>query len=218
MTSTVDFRTVQLLCSRICHDLVGPVGAINTAIELMGEEGGGALDTEALKVLAKGAGEASRKLAFFRAVFGLGGGRDAPVETARMKDMANGVVATKKVSLQWDPALPGSLAGSISKILMLQVFLAADALPRGGEVGIRVQAFSDGVAVACIAEGSGAVLHPEVEVVLAGKARSEELTARAVPSYVLMLLAKENGASVEFSTPQQGQVALAVLFSKGLSG
>ena len=218
MTITVDFRTVQLLCSRMCHDLVGPVGAINTAIELMGEEGGGAMDTEALKVLAKSASEASRKLAFFRAVFGLGGDRDTSVETSQLLDLANGIVASRKISIQWDPAIPSTVSGGIGKILMLQVFLSADALPRGGSIGVRVQAFTDGIAVACIAEGNGAVLHPEVEGVLAGITPQAELTARAVPSYVLALLAAENSAAVQFSTPQPGQVALAVLFSNGLSG
>ncbi len=216
MTDKIELRTAQILCSRICHDLVGPVGAINTAIELMQDEGDEALDAEALEVLARSALEAGRKLAFFRTVFGLGA-VDAPAKTQGMIDLANGLVASGKVSLQWDPDMPPEFSSISGRILMLLIFSAIEALPRGGGVDIRLQSFSDGDAIACIAEGQGAALHEEVEKTFAGEMSESELTARTIPPYVLMLLARQTGAKIEISQPQQGQVALAVLFADGLT-
>ncbi len=213
MNNRVDLRTVQLLCSRLCHDLIGPVGAINTAIELMGDEGGHALDVEALKVMAQSAGEASRKLAFFRAVFGVGGGQETVVQLSDLMDLTNGFLVSSKVAPQWDTDIPATLPGGVGRVLMLLTFLAAEALPRGGKVEIRVQTFTDGLGVACIAKGDRAILPPEIEGVLKGGTTPDELSARGIPAYVLLLLTDENGAAAEFSVPQSGQVALAVLFS-----
>lgn len=216
MSNPIDIRTLQLLCSRLCHDLIGPVGAINTAIELMGDEGGGALDVEALKVLARSADEANRKLAFFRAVFGLGGNQKTEARLSDLRELTDGLLASGKVTANWDADIPETLPGGVGRILILLAFLAAEALPRGGEVGVRVQAFTDGLGAACIAEGDRAALHSEVEGVLKGEILPDELSARGIPAYVLLLLAEENNAKVEFSSPQAGQIALAVLFSDAL--
>lgn len=216
MNSPVDLRTMQLLCSRICHDLIGPVSAVTTAVELMGDEEGGALDAEAFKVLARSAEEAGRKVTFFRAVFGLAGDREAPVQVDHLMDLTNGVLASGKVTVEWDTDIPAMLPGGVGKILMLLIFLAAETLPRGGKVGIRVQMFSDGLGVACTAGGDGATLRPEIEGVLADEIPLGELSARGIPAYVLLLLAEENGAKVEFSTSQPGQVTLAALLSDSM--
>ncbi len=217
MNNPVDLRTMQLLCSRICHDLIGPVSAVNTAVELMGDEEDGSLDTEALKVLARSAEEAGRKLTFFRAVFGQAGSRETPVQVGNLIELTNGVLASGKVTVQWDSEIPAMLPGGVGKVLMLLVFLAAETLPKGGNVGVRVQAFSDGLGVACTAEGDGATLRPEIGGVLSGGTPSDEVSARGIPAYVLMLLAEENDAKVEFSSSQPGQVTLAALLSSGLS-
>lgn len=217
MTSKINLRTAQLLCSRICHDLVGPIGAVNTAIELMQDEGDDIMDVEAFKVLARSALEANRKLAFFRTVFGLGASYDSTIKTSGLIDLANGLVAAGKVDLLWDQGMPSDIPSISSKILMLQIFLAIEALPRGGAVHIRMQSFSDGDAIACIAEGEGAGFQTEVGNVLDGAMSENELTPRTIPSYVLTLLAEEAGATIELSQSQDGQIALAVLFSNGLS-
>lgn len=218
MDSDLDLRTLQLLCSRICHDLVGPIGAVNTAIELMEDEDGGALDAEALAVLARSAQEASRKLTFFRAVFGLSGGQETAIQADQLKELTDGILASGKVSAVWEADFPGSLPGAAGKMLMLLVFLASETLPRGGEVNVRAQAFSDGLAVACTAHGEGAALRPEVEAVLAESADSDELSARGVPARILGILVRENDARIEFSTAEDDQVTLAVLFSAGEAG
>jgi len=215
MNNRVDLRTVQLLCSRLCHDLIGPVGAINTAIELMGDEDAHSLDVEALKVMAKSASEASRKLVFFRAVFGVGGSQETVVQLSDLMDLTDEFLVSRKVAAQWDTDIPRTLPGDVGRVLMLLTFLAAEALPRGGKVEIRVQTFNNGLGVACIAEGDGAILPPEIEGVLKGGTTSDKLSVRGIPAYVLLLLTDENGATVEFSLPQSGQVALAVLFSDG---
>lgn len=218
MTDQIDLRTLQLLCSRICHDLVGPIGAVNTAIELMGDDDDGALDAEAMAVLARSAQEANRKLTFFRAVFGLSGGQETDMQSDQLQSLSEGLLMSSKVSLRWAPDFPTSLPGSAGKILMLLVFLSAEALSRGGRIDIRAQEFSDGLAVACVAEGDGADLKPEIQSVLADDWSSDQLSARAVPARILAILARENTARIEFSNAEAGQVTLAVLFSNASTG
>lgn len=213
MDNDLDLRTLQLLCSRICHDLVGPIGAVNTAIELMEDEDGGALDAEALAVLARSAQEASRKLTFFRAVFGLSGGQETAIQADQLKSLTDGVLASGKVSAVWASDFPAALPGTAGKMLMLLVFLASETLPRGGEIEVRAQSFSDGLAVACTARGEGVALREEVDAVLSDKMPSDQLSARGVPARILTILARENGARIEFTADEEGQVTLAVLLS-----
>ncbi|MBE0532481.1 MAG: hypothetical protein IH626_16775, partial [Rhodospirillales bacterium] len=81
----IDLRVAQLLCSRVCHDLIGPVGAVASGIELMGEDGSMAEDAMAL--IVKSSAQASRRLAFFRTAFGLGGAT-GPRAVAEARDLA----------------------------------------------------------------------------------------------------------------------------------
>jgi len=78
----VDVRVAQLLCSRLCHDLVSPIGAVNAGLELLEEAADD--DGRALGLITTSAAEAARRLAFYRVAFGLGVGAQgaAPMQAA----------------------------------------------------------------------------------------------------------------------------------------
>lgn len=217
MDTDTDLRTLQMLCSRICHDLIGPIGAVNTAIELMTDEDD-VLDAEALAMLARSAQEANRKLMFFRAVFGLSGGQETTIQADQLKELTDGILASGKVKAKWDAGFPATLPGGAGKMLMLLMFLAAEALPRGGEIAVRAQTFSDGLGIACVAEGTGVSLKSEITSILDGTSTIDQLSARGIPARILTILAREYDARIEYTSAENGQVTMAVLWSGDVSG
>ena len=98
-TVQVDLQVVQLLCSRLCHDLAGPAGAVHNGVELLEELGGE--DGAALGLVATSVEQLNGRLGFYRLAFGLGGagGRKPVLDEAR--DMARAFLSGGRTSLDW---------------------------------------------------------------------------------------------------------------------
>ena len=127
MTVSIDLRVLHLLCSRLCHDLVGPVGAINNGVELVREFGAGN-DEEAMDLVASSASQAAERLKFFRVAYGMAAGTARTVRDAG--GLTDAIIETGRMTLDW-PADEGIAAtelneGSI-KLLLNMVLLAAEA-------------------------------------------------------------------------------------------
>ena len=110
----MDLRVAQLLSSRLCHDLVGPIGAVNTGLELLQE--GFDDDEKALGLVADSAGEASRRLTFFRGAFGFGAGDKGEATLNEARKLALGLLASGKVALDWPEDADASLQASAVKV------------------------------------------------------------------------------------------------------
>ena len=96
-----DLRIAELLCSRLCHDLVSPIGAVNNGVELM-EEFGGASD-EAMALIGASGKQAARRLQYYRIAFGLAGSQIAQ-SLDDTKAVVTGFLEGGKVAADWDPA------------------------------------------------------------------------------------------------------------------
>ncbi len=191
-----DLQVIQLVCSRLCHDLVGPVGAVNAAVELM-EEFGTGMDDDASALLSRSAGEARRKLSFFRAAFGFGGGDAATQAMDELRSLTEGMLVGGKVSVRWSGAPPPSLPTNVAKLAMLMVLIGTESLPRGGEVTVHIHPLQEGLGVACVAEGPGAALNEATSIALGGACTAETLSARNVHAYYACMLAAHCGTQVE---------------------
>lgn len=203
-------KLANLMCSRLCHDLISPVGAVNSAIELLEDESGSA-DAEVLTLMSRSASESAAKLAFFRTAFGDGGGASAELSCNRLKILSEGIVPPGKITLHWESGGVDSVRNHAAKLILMFVSLALDALSRGGEITLRIQAMDDGLGVACIAEGPGAGLRDTVADSLSGDgAGVAELSAREITAYYTYLLAMSVGTAVETSS-NEGTVTFAVL-------
>ena len=106
MDLKIDIRVAELLASRLCHDLVGPVGAVNNGIELMQDETFGMAD-DALTLAAKSADQASNLLQFFRLAYGMAGHRQG-ADLGPIRELVSGYLSHSKAELDWaaDPARP----------------------------------------------------------------------------------------------------------------
>ncbi|MAF95761.1 MAG: hypothetical protein CMM60_08420 [Rhodospirillaceae bacterium] len=206
----VDLRVAQLLSSRLCHDLVGPIGAVNTGLELLQE--GFDDDGKALGLVADSAGVASRRLSFFRFAFGLGGGDKGKSTLSQARDLAVGFLSGGKVGLDWPGDTDAPLQAPAVKVILNMVLMASESLPRGGAVGIDFAVLDEGLGVAVTATGDDARLREDLRSALAEGAVAEDLTARNVHGYFAQCLARDSGALIEHSRGSDGEIRFAVLF------
>jgi histidine phosphotransferase ChpT len=181
MKTDLDIRVVELLCSRLCHELVSPVGAINNGVELI-EEMGADMADEAIGLIAHSADQASRRLRLLRLAYGApGGGNSGLAEAAQA---AEGYFAGGKIKLEWPPGRleqAGQLQPGTGKVLLNLVILAEEALAYGGRIAVEPD--SDGnPRVSAIGRNAG--LKGEAAQALTGNVAIESLTPRTVHAYV----------------------------------
>ena len=215
----VDLRVAQLLSSRLCHDLVGPIGAVNTGLELFQE--GFDDDEKALGLVADSAGEASRRLTFFRGAFGFGAGDKGEATLNEARILAVGLLASGKVALDWPEDADASLQTSAVKVILNMVLMASESLPRGGNIGISFGDLDEGLGVGVTASGEGAGLRDDLRDALTeGENGTGEdaggtgaaLSARNVHGFLAQCLAREMGGLIEYSKGSDGEIRFAVLF------
>lgn len=199
-------KLAQLMCSRLCHDLVGPMGGVSAGLELLAESGEGgasAAAREALDLLNMSAGQAARRISFFRLAFGVGGGAASMVPMQELQSAAAGFLSDASVDLDWDsgdPGMPdfvGSLPGNAAKLLLAMALLASGALPRGGRMVVDVVRLPEGLGLAVTALGAGATLKEDIQEALASDTPPDLMTARSVHAHLARRLAIVAGGMLE---------------------
>ena len=124
-----------LLCSRVCHDLISPVGAIVNGLEVIEEDKDEETKTFALDLIKKSAQQASAKLQFCRLAFGAAGSAGAQIETGDAERVVRGLIEDGKTTIAWN--LPRELvAKNRVKLLLNMMVVAAGAIPRGGTLTV----------------------------------------------------------------------------------
>jgi len=192
MTNPVDFAS--LLCSRLCHDLLSPVGALNNGIELLSDEHDPEMRARCLDLLAESARASANKLKFFRLAFGSAGGFGEAVDTREARSAIEGLIGDGKIQLGWMVAEP-SLSKVAIKVLLNLALIAGDALVRGGRLDIG----AEGPEIVVRAEGPRLVLDSELKDALLGWTSEEALTPRAAAAWLVHSLAKDAGGEIQVS-------------------
>src|SRR5271154_3464814 len=100
----IDMRVMELLASKLCHDLVSPVSAINNGVELI-EDIGGSVVEEAMKLIGDSAQHASRRLRLFRMAYGRAGSEDS-LGVKDVRQTAEQYLAGGKSTLNWPDNQP----------------------------------------------------------------------------------------------------------------
>ncbi len=198
-----------LLCSRVCHDVISPVGAIVNGLEVLEEEEDEEMREHALILIAKSALQASAKLQFARLAFGASGSAGAEIEIADAKRAAEGLFSGGRTQLAWETK-PAALHKSRMKLLMNVLQYATGAVPRGGEIKVIVENGNDGMFL--IASGVRARV-PEHGNLARGEAIEGMPDSRAVQPYLIGLLCKSIHASLEITQPiEEGPVTFAITY------
>ncbi|WP_297323007.1 histidine phosphotransferase ChpT [uncultured Bartonella sp.] len=123
-----------LLCSRICHDLISPVGAINNGIELYDEA---EAQDDAIELVRMSAANASAKLQFARIAFGAAGSAGSEIDSGDAETVARNYMENEKGNLDWQgPRL--LLPKNEAKLLLNLVLIANQSIPRGGDIVVTI--------------------------------------------------------------------------------
>ncbi len=199
MTVTpVDFAS--LLCSRLCHDLLSPVGALNNGIELLAEEHDPEMRARCLELLADSARVSASKLKFFRLAFGAAGGFADEVDTREAKAAIDGLLGHDgKIEINWLVTAP-TLSKTAIKVLLNLVLIAGDALVRGGRLDIGGEVADGRTEIVVRAEGARLVLDNELRTALSGEADEATLTPRAAAAWLVHMLAKDSGGHAQVAS------------------
>lgn len=199
MDDAIALKMGQLLCSRLCHDLIGPTAAINAGGELMSDEGEDDAG-DVRELIIESARQLAGRLTFFRAVFGQAGSRWSGLSYAQVRDLAQGYLHGGRVRFEWQPA-EGELAddamlpGDITRLSLCLIMLAADALPRGGAVSFRITERATETVLSLTAAGRSIGLAKDVvEALRATEAAA--VTPRTVHAFYLSCLATRLQANI----------------------
>ena len=205
---TLDMRVVQLLHSRLCHDLVGPVGAVNNGLELATEVSG-ELDEEAVELVRSSAVTVSERLQYFRVAFGYAAGAIKTEREARA--LLTPAVIGHKNTLVWpDEELADDwpYGDQALKLLLNMAHLGGECLPRGGDIEIFIEPEEGMVRFTVTATGTGARVEPTLLGALLGETPVEELTPRSAQGHLLTKLAEYCGGTISVDYPQDEMVAI----------
>lgn len=193
--ATLDFAA--LLCSRVCHDVISPVGAIVNGLEVLEDEGASDMREVALDLIAKSARQASARLQFTRLAFGAAGSAGAQLDLGDAEQVVRGMIEDDRTRIEWQ--LPREFQPKNKvKLLLNLVLLSTTTIPRGGTIRIGATGAGDDAGFALVARGTSARIPQAVEALVAGEAPAGGLDAHVVQPYYAGMLARACGFGVWF--------------------
>ena len=188
-TELSELELTALVSSRICHDIISPVGAIANGLEVMAEESDQSMREHAMDLIRKSAQQASAKLQFARLAFGAAGSSGAEIDLLEAEKVARAVAESDKHTVEWSgPA--ARLAKDKVKLLLNMITMALNALPRGGTINVSISEDASAPAFDVRCQGTSARVPEVVEKMLSG-ANGEALDAHSIQPYYALLIAKE---------------------------
>jgi histidine phosphotransferase ChpT len=195
-----------LLCSRVCHDLISPVGAIVNGLEVLDEDKDEETKTFALDLIKKSANVASAKLQFCRLAFGASGSAGAQIDTGDAEKAARGLFGDDKTTIVWN--LPRELQGKNRvKLLLNMLMIAVGTIPRGGTLTVDAAEGSKGFRIT--AAGLNARLHEAIAGLLVGSP-AHPVDGHAIQPLYTGILARDCGLTVSATAEKDCVVVAAV--------
>lgn len=185
-----------LLCSRVCHDVISPVGAIVNGLEMLEDEKDAEMRNFALDLIKKSAQTASAKLQFCRLAFGAAGSAGAMIDTGDAENVARGLFADDKTRLQWDGARV-LMAKNKVKLLLNLCLIAAAAIPRGGELHVAIAGADDDITMKVDVRGPYLRLAGHVQGLIEGKPENDSVDAHGIQAFYTGLVARSAGMGIQ---------------------
>jgi histidine phosphotransferase ChpT len=184
-----------LLCSRVCHDIISPVGAIINGLEVLDEEKDEEMKAFAFDLIRKSAGQASAKLQFARLAFGAAGSAGAEIDLGDADKVATGYMKGEKAEFSFT-APRALMAKNRVKLLLNLILLANAAVPRGGRIAVTVEGDVAAPRFLIRCTGPSARVPPAFEKLVPGDIEPSAIDAHAVQGYYAGLLARAVGVAV----------------------
>jgi histidine phosphotransferase ChpT len=189
-----------LLCSRVCHDIISPVGAINNGLELLDE---GGADEDAMNLIRQSARNASARLQFARIAFGAAGSAGMLIDTGDAEAVTTAFLKNEKPELTWS-GNRALLPKNKVKLLLNLVLVANAAIPRGGKLGVALEDVETQPRFVLTVRGPMLRVPPKFLELHSGAAPEEPIDAHSVQPYYTLLLAREAGMTISIhATPDE---------------
>ena len=186
-----------LLCSRLCHDMLSPIGALSNGLELLADEKDAGMRGRIVELLEQSAKTSADKLKFFRLAFGAAGGfgDSVPVEEAR--GVIDALVGNNgRIEARWALA-GGTLPKPAVKVLLNLALIGIDALVRGGTLDLGAEAHEGQTEIVIRAAGPRIAFDPLVGKALDGSLSSADLSSRTAPAAMIRHLVESLGGEVQ---------------------
>jgi histidine phosphotransferase ChpT len=184
-----------LLCSRICHDLISPVGAIANGLEVLDEEKDPEMKAFAMDLIRKSTLQANTKLKFARLAFGAAGSAGAMIDSGDAQEVIGLFMDTEKADLKWSGGVRALIPKNHIKLLLNMVLIALGAVPRGGEIEVIIHEPGDNATFEIICSGTSARV-PSGFLDLLNGTTEGAMDAHSIQPYYTFLLAQACGLAL----------------------
>ena len=198
MSTPVELDSLDLaalISSRLCHDVISPVGAIVNGLEVLEEEQDPAMREIALDLVRKSAEQASARLQFARLAFGAAGSATAQIDTGDAEQVARGIVGDGKVELSWNgPRL--LLPKNKVKLLLNLLVIAVSTVPRGGTIAVTIHGDEPSTHFEIVTAGPMVRIPNGVVDLLAGNPEEGRVDAHVIQPFYTGLIARAAAMAV----------------------
>ncbi len=208
IASLTPLDLAALLCSRVCHDVISPVGAIINGLEVLDGEEDEEMRAVAMELIKRSAISASARLQFCRLAFGAAGSFGASIDTGDAENVARNIFANDRTILQWIGRRRLASRNSV-KLLLNMCLVAAGSVPRGGVITVEISGEEDAMMFRVEAKGSNARLSHGAADILTGNSSTEMIDGRSIQLYFTTLLARECQVTLNAATSPEAVVLTA---------
>lgn len=206
--TAIDFAS--MMCSRLCHDLLSPVGSFGNGLELLADEHEPEMRQRCIDLLESSARTAINRLKYFRLAFGSAGGYGDSISAADLREAIAGLVPEgRTVTLNWiGEETP--LAKPAARVLLLLAMVIVDALVRGGQIDMAVEVRGDMLELAVRGAGDRVVIDPASEA-LFGDTSSTEMSPKTIPIALARRIAREGEGDIMLSRPDARELVVGAI-------
>lgn len=204
-------KLAEMLCARLCHDLVGPVGAISNGAEMLADEDDEDFRREAVRLMSDSALQVARRLRFYRLAFGGVGGATERIAVSKLHDIASDFFRGGKVDLGWRVSAE-DIDARAAKLLLNMILLAGEALVRGGNVEVRINGASGPNEIVIAATGDVVKIRDSVRAALSPRPLPGEPDSHSAPAFLARDLAGQLDCTLGAEWHGDAKVLFSVQF------
>ena len=198
-----------LLCSRLCHDLASPLGAINNGVEMLETETDPSLIRQITGLIQQSARQTTNRLQYFRLAFGAAGGFGSEIGLDQAKAAMEAFFGEQKIELEFDPG-QRTESPAVVKLLMNLALTAGETIIRGGKLVIEIEDQAAGTRFALRAEAEKIKVRDTIADALAGRLAEDDLDSKSIPAALAAEIASTLGTSINVADQSAGRFSLAV--------
>lgn len=187
-----------LMCARICHDLVSPIGALGAALEVLADDSSSDMHEDAMDLVRTSAGQAGHKLKYLRLAFGAGTSAPGILGMEQIKALVADMYDGGKAKISWMTSLDG-MEKAHGRLVLNLIMIAVQSIPRGGDLEIRIDESKDAYIITLTAEGPKARIYSEFQRSLDGKAPEDGFDGRTIQPFYAGMIVRELKGRIDTS-------------------